>query len=250
MGYPAVMSLRARFIEAMVQSYDAVTACPELVPMVLCQACVQVLPVAGAGLSITDRLRVPLGSSDDDVARAERLQTTLGEGPCLTATANEQPYATDLATIAARWPMFYREFTASTPFRSVVALPLLGSRSQLRCGALDLYFTEPDTGSLLPDSFLAEIRSAVADTIADVLFGNPSTRWAKWGYLPPWMNTSAVTNRMHVWVAVGILTEHAGLQDVDALAALRAYAYSHDSTLDDIADKLMTERLQPHALIG
>jgi hypothetical protein len=80
------MELADRFRTAVRQTYREHSADAELVPMVLCQACVQVLPVAGAGLSITDQLRIPLGASDEVVARAERLQTTLGEGPCLTAS--------------------------------------------------------------------------------------------------------------------------------------------------------------------
>ena len=64
------------------------------------------------------------------------------------------------------------------------------------------------------------------------------------------MNNHSVAQRMNVWVAIGILIEHAGLTNADALAALRAYAYGHNASLDDIADHLTTQRLHPDALLA
>lgn len=248
-GYQMLMDLAERFAAAAGHAYEALAAGAELMPMVLSQACVEVLPVAGAGLSITDRLRVPLGSSDDNAARAERLQATLGEGPCLAATASKSPLTAACDTIAVRWPMFHREFVTQTPFRSVVSLPLLSRRQRLRYGALDLYLTT----RTLPDfceAFLSQVMSAVADPIADVLFGGRYTTAAPQANLPPWLDNLSVAGRMHVWVAVGILIEHAGLGDADALAALRAYAFSHDTTLDDLADELVTQRLEPEGVLA
>lgn len=243
------MDLTAEFTAAAAHAYDLETACPELVPMVLAEACVKVLPVAGAGLSITDKLRVPLGSSDSDAARAERLQTTLGEGPCLAATATEQALTAGLDAIAVRWPMFHRELVTQTPFRAVVALPLFSPRQRLRCGALDLYLTTPEASSF-SGSFLSQVQSAIADPIATILFGSQPHKRGPAGDLPPWMSNFVVADRMHVWVAVGMLTEHAGVLNADALAALRAYAFSHNTTLDDIAHDLTTERLNPQALLA
>lgn len=91
----------------------------ELLPTVLARAYLQVLPVAGAGLSITGELRLPLGSSDDVAAAAERLQTTLGEGPCLVACSANEPQLFDQAALSSTWPVFHDEFVTSTPYRSV-----------------------------------------------------------------------------------------------------------------------------------
>ena len=113
-----------RFFVAVTGTMRGATVGPELLPMVLAQAAVSVLPVEGAGLSLIKDLRVPIGASDEIVARAEALQTTLGEGPCLTAAALEQPLVADHATMAARWPIFHQEFIAQTPYRSVASVPL------------------------------------------------------------------------------------------------------------------------------
>jgi len=107
----------------MMQTWWARADGDKLRPTVLAQACVAVLPVAGAGLSVIHRLRVPLGPSDDQAA--ERLQSTLGEGPCLAAVEQAGPVMGDSATIARRWPTFDVELQERTPFRFLVSLPLV-----------------------------------------------------------------------------------------------------------------------------
>ena len=87
------MNLDQQFMAAVIDAHDTQDSATEMLPMLLAQACVKVLlPVTGAGVSITeDGLRVPLGASDATAAQAESLQTTLGEGPCLEATATSEP---------------------------------------------------------------------------------------------------------------------------------------------------------------
>jgi hypothetical protein len=234
-----------RFRVAVATAYEAVDGDPELVPMALSQACVEVLPITGAGISLTDEIRVPLGASDPIAARAERLQTTLGQGPCLSAAEAAEPLIADLETIAAQWPMFHREFVTQTPYRSVVSVPLLARDGITGLGALDLYLTMAEAA---PDFFLSQITSAIAAPISSVLFHHQGAR-ANPNALPPWLNNASVTQRMHVWVAAGILMEHAGIANDDALAALRAHAFAHNQTLDDTADQLMTQKLDPGALV-
>jgi hypothetical protein len=232
---------------AVVEAHDAHASGAEVLPMLLAQACVKVLGVSGAGVSITDeRLRVPLGASDAMAAQAEALQTSLGEGPCLDATATSEPLVADEMSMAARWPMFCREFLAETPFRSVASIPLR-SRHLRRFGALDLYSIGPDP---LLGLSLDEVSSSVADPIAEILFDGRSAVWPLGTVVPTWMTRNSVTQRMNVWTAVGILIEYAGLTNADALAALRAYAYGHSASLDDIAEHITTNRLHPDALLA
>ena len=241
------MVLTERFRTAVADRYQQVDRCAELVPMVLAQACVAVLPVVGAGITLTDELRVPLGASDTTAARAETLQTTLGEGPCLTASGQDAPLVADLERIASTWPLFHRQFVAETPYGSIVSLPLSSPQSRLRFGALDLYLEEPDQ---VPDFFLDEVMTHIAVPVADLLFGRGSLAGPDAGPLPPWLNTDPVNRRMHVWVAVGMLIEFAGVDNSDALAALRAYAFSHDLTLDALADQMMSEQLEPESVLS
>lgn len=246
-GYIAHMDLAGRFRAAVIRAYQAEPASAELVPTVLAKACVKLLPIAGASLSITDELRVPLGASCEAASRAERLQTTLGEGPCLTASACHQPLVADLATIEARWPMYHRQLVEQTDFRSVISFPLSSHDGRLRLGALDLYLAD---GEAVPHFFLDQVGAQIAEPIAIVLFEKPVTSSGRWTRLPPWLDNASVRRRMNVWVAVGILIEYANLPSTDALAALRGYAFSHDRTLDDIADDMMNQHLRAESVLA
>ena len=225
---------------------------PELLPTVLVQACVEVLPVAGAGLSVTRALgspralRVPLGASDEVAARAERLQTTLGEGPCLDAADRGEPLVTDATDMASRWPVFHAELIEQTPVRSVVSLPVKWGDPAETLAALDLYLVNSD--ALLPP--LESLEGDIVKVIAELLFATPTTVEWRGASLPGWMTGPSAAQRMNVWVAVGILIGHAGLSGTDALAVLRAYAFGHSVTLDEVAENMTTQRLDPETVLG
>ncbi|MCW2529008.1 MAG: hypothetical protein JWM76_3868 [Pseudonocardiales bacterium] len=103
---------------------DKATAVPELLPVRLARACVAVLPVTGAGLSlIDDDFRVPIGASDEASEAAERLQFTQGEGPCLDAARSGQIVFAQAEQIQRRWPAFGEQFARQTPFRAVISIP-------------------------------------------------------------------------------------------------------------------------------
>src|SRR3954452_21751968 len=113
MRYGQVVSLHERFVAEVAREFGQVAG-PELLPVVLAASCTAVLPVDGAGLSLTDHLRLPLAASDDVAARAERLQTTLADGPGLDAAAASTPLIAGPHVMAARCPMFHRELVNQT----------------------------------------------------------------------------------------------------------------------------------------
>jgi len=127
----------------------------------------------------------------------------------------------------------------------VVSFPLLARNGVTRLGALDLYLVMPEP---VPAFFLSVVADAIAAPISTVLFdAEPGV--AGRNVLPPWLSNAAVKRRMQVWVAVGILIEHAGTSNDDALAALRAYAFGHDETIEDTAAGLLSQALHPQAVI-
>jgi hypothetical protein len=235
-----------RFRTAVTEAFTSGGATADLLPMVFARAAVTVLPVAGAGLSMTDHLRVPLAASDQDVVTAERLQTTLGEGPCLAAVATGRPLMADLATMAANWPTFHAGFVVETPYQSVAAFPLL-SPSGSYVGALDLYSTSPDT---FTSSELEEVDAAVAIPIASMLFRDAVAGELDGLTMPSWLSKESVEERMNVWVAVGMSMQRLQLNNMDALALLRGYAYSHSITLDQVARLVTNRGLQPEELMA
>jgi len=215
-----------------------------LLPLALVQACVQVLAVDGAGLSLTQDLRVPPSASSDMVARAERLQITLGEGPCLSATDAGGPLIADLAAVTTKWPVFGAELVGQTPFRSVASLPLRLPGGD-RLGAVDLY--SRDEGGL-PFATIPDVGMEMADLMATNLLG--TSGWLGDDDDLGWRDTHvAAARRLDVWVAVGMVIGATSMTNVDALAVLRAYAFAHGLSLDDLAVLLTSRRLAVQALL-
>lgn len=241
------MDLAERYRAAVTAAVDAVQDDGTLLPTLLSQACVQVLPVEGAGISVTQDLRVPLGSSDSTAALAERLQTTLGEGPCLDAVQSPLPLAAGRDDIRERWPVFGTEFLAQTPYRSVASLPLIPPRSARRLGALDLYRT---TAEPMDRRLLFQLATSVASPIAAVLAGAPVGEDHAGITMPVWLNSDRVQARMEVWAAVGVVMAAASLDNADALALLRSYAFGHGTSLDDVATRLTAGALDVDEVVG
>lgn len=207
---------------------------PELLPERLATASAQVLPVDGAGISLffaSDR-RLPLGASDEVSAAAERLQFTMGDGPCLSSHASGRPVLADEATLRSRWPAFYDELVQRTPVRGVISLPLV---EELRgFGAVDLYLVPPnDIGSVaLPDA--VEVAGEIVARFRAT--GRPSPRGADG---PAWLDAPATQRRALVWQAMGFVNSGLGVTSTDALALLRAHAYSQGRDLDDLAAQVV-----------
>jgi len=238
------VNLHERFVAAVAQAYGRLAG-PELLPLVLAEACATVLAVDGAGLSLTGQLRIPLAASNDHAISAERLQTTLGDGPCLTAAANSTPVLADDGTLADRWPMFHQELTEQTPFRSVASLPLQ-QPGRVPFGALDLYSAQPDANHLHQ---LATDTANIADQIALTLLAAPTTDDEDGGQAYTWLATTPATVRRNVWIAIGMLLVHRRITNHDALSILRGYALSHQTTLDDVAQQLTERQLSPENVL-
>jgi hypothetical protein len=239
------MSLTQQFQAAVAGAFTEGGATAHLLPMVFVRAAVEVLPVDGAGLSMTDHLRIPIAASDEQVATAERLQTTIGEGPCLAAVSMAEPLVADLAGIAARWPTFHEGFVAQTPYQSVASFPLRSVQGSY-LGALDLYSTSPDT---LTSVEVEAVDAAIATPMASTLFRQAAAGEPDGLTFPDWLSKEQVDERMNVWVAIGMSMARLPLSNGDALALLRGYAYSHNLTLDQVARRMTDRGLRPEELL-
>lgn len=212
---------------------------PELLPDRLARACAQVLPVDGAGISLffaADR-RLPLGASDEVSARAERLQFTLGEGPCLSAHAAGEPLVVDEAAIRTRWPAFHDDLVGRTPFRGIISLPLEADLHGV--GALDLYLLRAQDlrAVSLSDALAVTHELAACFTVAN---GRTSPRADG----PAWLDAPAAARRSLVWQAMGFVNAGLGVTSADALAIMRAHAYGAGQELDDLAQQVL-DRVVP-----
>jgi hypothetical protein len=211
---------------------------PELLPVRLARACAELLPVAGAGLSVffaPDR-RLPLGGSDPIADTAERLQFTVGEGPCLTAHGTGQPVVADEDALRERWPAFHDALVARTPIRGIISLPLHGALHDI--GALDLYLQPPGQVRDLGLADALAVTTALSDCFAAAMDSEPRTESG-----PSWLDAPAAGRRAMVWQAVGFVSTGLEMQSTDALAVLRAHAFVHGLDLDDVAGSVLERRL-------
>ena len=235
--------LAARFRAAWTDPGDAATAIPELLPVRLTRACVTVLPIDGAGLSLIERdVRVPLGASDETASRAERLQFTFGEGPCLEASQQQRIQVADTAQLERRWPSFAQDLFEHTPYRATIALPL--TLSAHTHGALDLFVVDPAHARSLSLADAATISERIVEAlaIARAITGSEAPRWSD-DAEPAWLRNPGVESRRLVWVAIGMTMTRLDVTAQDGLSLLRAYAYSHGTVLDEVADHLVSGRL-------
>lgn len=220
-------------------------AVPELLPQRLSRAVAQVLAVDGAGISVRvePAPQSPLGASDPVSGLAERLQFTVGAGPCLQASATRQPVFVVEEDMQRRWPVFHELLTGRTPYRGIVALPL--RRGLAGAGAIDLYFRRA--------ADVAELDVFAALTVGDLVTARlaEAAVWSSWqDDGPAWSQSPPAMHRARVWQAVGITALALDVDPEEALAVLRGHAYAEGRTVDELAADVVAGRVDPAAELG
>lgn len=176
-------------------------------------------------------VRHPLFGSDETAATMEHLQFTLGEGPCVEASASGSPVLVpdlnDPGTgVRARWPLFLAE-AAATGVRAIFAFPV--RMGAISLGAVDLYRRSPGP---LPRQDLARTLTTV-DAIAEALLdGSDGLEGLDGGGL----------SAMVVHRAAGMIMVQVGCSIEDALLLLRAAAYAEGVPINRVADDVINQR--------
>jgi hypothetical protein len=209
----------------------------------LCGACVRLLDVDGASISIIDgvQMRGTFGSSGALSRTLDELQFTFGEGPCLDAVASGRPVLVDDLDDAAeqRWPALTGAFLEQG-VRAVYALPIAISSAWI--GALDLYrhssgpLSEP---ALSGGKWAARLaaRPLLDLMTADVDWKDAGERETGWDQL-------ASLDRVEVYQATGVLIAALDVTPTEALVRLRAYAIGHSMPVSQVAYALLDKRLR------
>ncbi len=210
-----------------------------------CRACVELLGVDGAALSIIydGAISRSLGASSETSNELDELQFTLGEGPCLESVRAVAPVLVDdLETSSVGWTSFADE-ALRLGVHAVFALPV--SVAGVPIGALDLY--RNTAGSLDERALhggLVAARLAVAPLL-DIMgidledAANDATSLA-------WDELSTLT-RIEVYQAAGMLIVQLGVSSAEALLRLRAHAYANDLHASQVAFDIIEGRLQLEA---
>lgn len=171
------------------------------------------------------------------------LQLMLGEGPCQDVLASAAPVlAADLgdAEFSRRWPAFTpaaRELGAGAVF----AFPLIVGA--IRAGVLGVYRGSPGP---LPDRQLGDLL-ILADAATVMLLGSANGDHQNGdGAALDGQAPDLAVHRAEIDQATGMLTVQLEVPVAEAFARLRAYAYSQDRRLAEVAGDIVARRLRLH----
>jgi GAF domain len=204
----------------------------------LCGACPQIVGVSGAGVMLMsgEVPRESLCSTDEVSQLIEDLQYTLGEGPCVDAYRQDQVMAEpDLADQAeGQWPAFTPPAVAAG-VRAVFGFPLRAGT--VRLGALNLYRDTPGplTGDQHADALV--VAEVAARWVLEAQAGAPPDMVAE-------ELEAGADFHFAVHNAAGIVSVQEDISVTEALIWLRAYAFSHDRLLADVARDVIARRLR------
>ncbi|MEU4669653.1 GAF and ANTAR domain-containing protein [Amycolatopsis sp. NPDC023774] len=207
---------------------------------ILAQRCVELLGVGAAGLTLADErgsLEVRASSTDQDGLR-ELLQLGADEGPgvdCFRTGA--AVHAASIGAYTRRWPGFAAA-AQRAGFASVHALPL--RLRGLTIGALNLF------GRAHVPAEDLELAQGLADTAT---IGILQERAIRRGEVLSGQLQSALSSRVVIEQAKGVLSVSGRLSMADAFTALRRYARSNNARLSEVARSLAERELDPAVVL-
>jgi GAF domain-containing protein len=200
--------------------------------------CVEELGVDSATIAVANgpRTWMPAYASAPRVGQLEQYAFTVGEGPCFDTLRDHTPIVlSDLSLPAAlaRWPAWTPK-ARELDVRSVAAFPI--QAGAISAGVLTVYsatLTRFDTDKLTAGRRLADIAFL---GLLDLMAGlqNPQMDEAE----------LSVLLRADVHRAAGMVMVQADLSIDEALARLRAHAFSSGVPLTKVATDVLERRLR------
>lgn len=226
-----LVSTLVELADNLVDDFDVV----ELLSL-LAHRCVDVLDVSAAGVMLVapeGDLRV-VASSSEAMRFVEVFEIQNEEGPCLDCfrTAGAITVA-DLTVLNGRWPRF-APVAMDAGFRSVQALPMRLRGSTI--GALNLFGSE--VGAMAGDDTVAG--QALADVATIAILQQRVVSESR--VLNDQLN-HALTSRVVIEQAKGVLAERAKLSMEAAFEAMRGYARNHNLRLANVARSIIDRTL-------
>ncbi|TFV78498.1 ANTAR domain-containing protein [Blastococcus sp. CT_GayMR19] len=216
---------------SLVNGYDVVDLLSNLTA-----DCALLLDVASAGLLLADGRGVlhVMAASSERTRQLELFQVQRSDGPCRDCYLDGAPVsAPDLREEIDRWPLF-TPAALEAGFVSVHAVPMRLRDTVL--GALGLFGTS--AGPLDPDDL--SLGQALADVASVALVQDKATTDQR--SVNEQLQT-ALTSRIVLEQAKGVLAQQGLLPMEDAFAALRRYARDHNLRLTAVAEAVVARRL-------
>ncbi len=236
------MTREAEVVQSLVDLADTLVADYDVVDLLtgLAHRCVQVLGAAAAGVMLASpsgELRL-VASSSEAMRVLELFELQAEEGPCLDAfRTGERVEHENLRAGAGRWPRF-ATVAVEAGFQSVFALPL--RLREMTIGALNLASVEQTP--------MDEADDLVARAFADL--ATISVIQQRAAIETQRVNeqlSHALTSRIVIEQAKGVIFGRAGVDLEESFSRLRAYARSHNLRLTDVAQAAIDGTLDPQA---
>jgi hypothetical protein len=206
----------------------------------LCVACVDLLGVDGAGISIMTASGAggSVGASGALAAQVEEWQFSLGEGPCKQAFTAGRPVivsdvAADTLGHVAGWPVF-ADTIRQVGINAIFAFPLLIYGQAI--GVLDIFREQP--GRLSSEQ--TGVARAFADLAATLLHAEVETAQKADGGGTGDENIY----RFEVHQASGMVSVQLGIGTQEALLRLRGRAFAEGRTVTELATDVVARRLR------
>jgi hypothetical protein len=204
----------------------------------LCSACVEMLSVAGAGITLVTQAgdQVSMCVSNPTVRVLAELEFTLGNGPAMDAHERGEPVLeTDLVNRPpTRWAAYCAP-AVDAGVRAIFAFPLRFGAARL--GALTLYQVYP--GMIDDDTY--EDALVAAEVITEGILTERA------GLSPEALMAELADGAaFHAVVhqASGMVSVQVGIGVGDALARLRARAFALDRPIAEVAADVVARRLR------
>ncbi|HUY49341.1 MAG TPA: GAF and ANTAR domain-containing protein [Streptosporangiaceae bacterium] len=236
------MTREADVVRSLVEMADTLVEDYDVVDLLtgLTDRCVSLLGVSAAGVMLAS----PAGSlglvasSSEAMRLLELFELQAHEGPCLDAFRTGEPIAQQsLEAGSGRWPSFAAA-ARNAGFQSAFALPL--RLRNVTLGALNLLSAGREP--------IREADAIVARAFADLAALSISQHRASMEAQR--LNeqlSAAVTSRVVIEQAKGVISERAGTDLTEAFARLRNYARNHNLRLTDVAQAAVDGTLDPLA---
>ena len=236
------MTREADVVRSLVEMADTLVDDYDVVDLLtgLTDRCVSLLDVSAAGVMLAS----PSGglslvaSSSEAMRLLELFELQAQEGPCLDAFHSGEPVEQqNLEAGAGRWPLF-ADAAVRAGFQSAVALPL--RLRDVTLGALNLLSA---TRAPIQEADLIVAR-AFADLAALSILQHRASAEAQ--RLNEQLS-AALTSRIIIEQAKGVISERVGITLAEAFARMRGYARHHNRRLTDVAQAAVDGRLDPAA---
>src|SRR6266705_516124 len=236
------MTREADVVKALVEMADTLVDDYDVVDLLtgLADRCVSLLDVSAAGVMLAS----PEGSlglvasSSEAMRLLELFELQTQEGPCLDAFRTGQSVEHEnLQAGSGRWPSFSAA-ALQAGFASALALPLRLREATL--GALNLLRvtrTPMDEADVIVARAFADLATL---SIIQHRTAAESQRLNE-------QLSAALTSRVVIEQAKGLISERAGIDLVEAFSRLRAYACNGNHRLTDVARAAIDGTLDPQA---